>query len=93
MAHRRENSWARCAASRPSHCAILAGVGTGAFKVLQFNIQFGQSWDEADPDNAPINLDLTITEIRSHEADIVLLQEVEQGWRGAQLEPPPTTRG
>jgi len=60
------------------------------FKVLQFNIQFGQIWDDADPDKAPIDLDQTIAEIRSHDADIVLLQEVEQGWPGgAQLEPPP----
>ena len=50
----------------------------GAFKVLQFNMQFGQSWDDADPDNAPIDLDKTIAEIRSHDADIVLLQELEQ---------------
>ncbi|HUL40680.1 MAG TPA: endonuclease/exonuclease/phosphatase family protein [Burkholderiales bacterium] len=48
------------------------------FKVLQFNMQFGQSWDDAYPDYAPINLNLTIAEIRSQDADIVLLQEVEQ---------------
>jgi endonuclease/exonuclease/phosphatase family metal-dependent hydrolase len=60
------------------------------FKVLQFNIQFGQIWDDADPDKAPVDLDLTIAEIRSHDADIILLQEVEQGWPGgAQLDPPP----
>ncbi|MCC7485069.1 MAG: endonuclease/exonuclease/phosphatase family protein [Burkholderiales bacterium] len=60
------------------------------FRVLQFNMQFGQSWDDAYPDHAPINLDLTIAEIRAHDADIVLLQEVEQGWPGgAQTEPPP----
>jgi endonuclease/exonuclease/phosphatase (EEP) superfamily protein YafD len=60
------------------------------FKVLQFNIQFGQIWDEADPDKAPIDIDRTIAEILSHDADIVLLQEVEQGSPGgAQLDPPP----
>jgi endonuclease/exonuclease/phosphatase family metal-dependent hydrolase len=48
------------------------------FKVLQFNMQFGQSWDDANPDTAPIDLDLTLAEIRSHDADIILLQEVEQ---------------
>ena len=47
-----------------------------AFKVLQFNMQFGQNWNEANPDFAPINIDLTIAEIRDHDADIVLLQEV-----------------
>jgi endonuclease/exonuclease/phosphatase family metal-dependent hydrolase len=61
-----------------------------AFKVLQFNMQFGQSWNDANPDAAPINLDLTIAEIRSHDADIVFLQEVEQGRPGGvQPEPPP----
>jgi len=61
-----------------------------SFKVVQFNMQFGQIWDEADPDHAPIDLDLTIEEIRSHDADIVLLQEVEHAQPGGvQPEPPP----
>ena len=60
------------------------------FKILQFNMQYGQAWDDADPDHAPIDLDLTIDEIRSHGADIVLLQEVERGQTGgAQRDPPP----
>lgn len=60
------------------------------FKVLQFNMQFGQNWDDADPDNAPINLDLTISEILSQGADIVILQEVEHAQPGGvQLHPPP----
>jgi endonuclease/exonuclease/phosphatase family metal-dependent hydrolase len=60
------------------------------FKVLQFNMQFGQRWDDAYPDHAPVNLDLTIAEIRSHDADIVLLQEVEQVTPlGVQHNPPP----
>lgn len=60
------------------------------FTVLQFNMQFGQTWDDANPDAAPVNLDLTIEEIRSHDADIVLLQEVEQAQTGgAQVDPPP----
>jgi len=60
------------------------------FKILQFNMQFGQSWDDADPDRAPVNLDLTISEILSHDADVVLLQEVEHAQPGgAQLDPPP----
>jgi endonuclease/exonuclease/phosphatase family metal-dependent hydrolase len=60
------------------------------FKVLQFNMQFGQSWDDAYPDNAPVNLDLTIGEILRHQADIVLLQEVEQAQPGGrQPDPPP----
>jgi len=60
------------------------------FKVLQFNMQFGQGWDDADPDRAPINLDLTISEILSHDADVVMLQEVEHAQPdGVQLDPPP----
>jgi endonuclease/exonuclease/phosphatase family metal-dependent hydrolase len=63
------------------------------FTVLQFNIQFGQGWDGADPDHAPRNLDMTIAEIRSHDADIVLLQEVEQAQPGGvQPDPPPNFR-
>jgi endonuclease/exonuclease/phosphatase family metal-dependent hydrolase len=61
-----------------------------AFKVLQFNIQFGQNWDEASPDDGPVNLDLAIADIRRQDADIVLLQEVEQARPGGmQPEPPP----
>lgn len=60
------------------------------FKVLQFNMQFGQTWNDAYPDHAPVDLDLTIAEIRSHGADIVLLQEVEQARpQGVQPDPPP----
>ncbi len=60
------------------------------FKVMQFNMQFGQGWDDAHPDQAPIDLDLTIAEIRNHDADIVLLQEVEQAQPdGEQINPPP----
>jgi len=61
-----------------------------AFRILQFNIQFGQGWDEAHPDTAPVNLERTIAEIRSQNADIVLLQEVEQALPGGvQANPPP----
>lgn len=63
----------------------------GMFKVLQFNIQFGQGWDSEFPDRAPpINLDLAIAEILRHDADLVLLQEVEHALPGGvQLDPPP----
>lgn len=47
------------------------------FKILQFNMQFGQVWDDADPDHAPIRLESAIAEIKSHSADIIMLQEVE----------------
>jgi endonuclease/exonuclease/phosphatase family metal-dependent hydrolase len=60
------------------------------FKVMQFNMQFGQIWDESNINHAPIDLDLTIAEILSHDADIVMLQEVEHAQiGGAQTEPPP----
>ena len=60
------------------------------FKVLQFNMQFGQGWDDADPDRAPVNIELTISEILGQDADIVLLQEVEHAQPdGVQLDPPP----
>jgi endonuclease/exonuclease/phosphatase family metal-dependent hydrolase len=60
------------------------------FKVLQFNMQFGQAWDEVHPDHAPVDLDLTIAEIRLRNADIVLLQETEQARPlGIQPDPPP----
>ncbi|HVT73358.1 MAG TPA: endonuclease/exonuclease/phosphatase family protein [Lacunisphaera sp.] len=60
------------------------------FKILQFNMQYGQIWDDAYPDHAPIRLASTIKEIRSHGADIVMLQEVERTLPGgAQADPPP----
>lgn len=60
------------------------------FKLLQFNMQYGQPWDDAYPDHAPIDLRKTIAEIRSHDADIVMLQEVEQTLSGGeQAQPPP----
>jgi len=60
-----------------------------SFKVLQFNMQYGQPWDDAYPDTAPIRLQNTIDEIRSHDADIVMLQEVEQTLPGGQQAQPP----
>lgn len=60
------------------------------FRVLQFNMQFGQIWDDTYPDRAPIRLEATVAEIRSHNADIILLQEVERAMPGGvQFQPPP----
>lgn len=60
------------------------------FSVLQFNMQFGQVWDDAYPDHAPIDLEQTIAEIRKQDADIILLQEVEHAEPGGkQIDPPP----
>ena len=60
------------------------------FKILQFNMQFGQIWSEHYPDHAPVRLAATIKEILSHDADLVMLQEVEQARpAGVQLAEPP----
>jgi len=60
------------------------------FRVLQFNMQFGQIWDDAYPDRAPIRIGATLAEIRQHDADFVVLQEVEQALPdGRQIQPPP----
>ncbi|MBI5890300.1 MAG: endonuclease/exonuclease/phosphatase family protein [Nitrosomonadales bacterium] len=60
------------------------------FKVMQFNMQFGQIWDESNTHDAPINLDLTIAELLKRNADIIILQEVEHAQAGGvQAEPPP----
>jgi endonuclease/exonuclease/phosphatase family metal-dependent hydrolase len=59
------------------------------FKILQFNMQFGQIWSDTDPDRAPIRLSLTIDEILSHDADIILLQEVELAEPGGTQPPVP----
>lgn len=62
----------------------------GTIKVLQFNMQFGQGWNDADPDHGVVNLHQTIAEIRAQDAGIVLLQEVEQARpSGEQCDPPP----
>ena len=55
-----------------------------AFKVLQFNMQYGQIWNETHPDHAPVQLATTLREIQSHHADVILLQEVEQAQLGGQ---------
>ncbi len=53
-------------------------------------MQFGQVWDDRDPDHAPVRLEDTIAEIRRHDADIIQLQEVEQARSGGgQSQPPP----
>lgn len=60
------------------------------FRFLQFNMQFGQSWDETKPDSAPVDLDKTIAEIQRHDADLIHLQEVENVLPGGrQATPPP----
>jgi len=61
-----------------------------SFRVLQFNMQFGQAWNEANPDGGAVDVEATLAEVRRHEADLIFLQEVEQARPGGvQSEPPP----
>ncbi|RRJ95880.1 endonuclease [Opitutaceae bacterium TAV4] len=59
-------------------------------RLLQFNIQYGQNWNESSPDHAPCDLESTIETIRRLSPDVIHLQEVEQvGVGGVHPEPPP----
>ncbi len=59
------------------------------FRVLTFNMQFGQGWNEEDPDNGSICLPDTIEFLQEQSADIIFLQEVERGQpNGLQIHPP-----
>lgn len=59
-------------------------------RLLQFNIQYGQTWNETTPDHSPCDLDFTIETIQRLSPDIIHLQEVEQARPGGtHLEPPP----
>ncbi|MEX2045058.1 MAG: endonuclease/exonuclease/phosphatase family protein [Opitutus sp.] len=60
------------------------------FRVVQFNMQFGQVWDDTDPDRAPVRIESTLAELQRHDADVIMLQEVEQALPdGVQRQPPP----
>lgn len=62
----------------------------GSFRLLQYNMQFGQVWDDDDPDGAPIRIEDSIRELKQYDGDILLLQEVEQVLEGGkQINPPP----
>lgn len=53
-------------------------------------MQFGQVWDDRDPNNAPVRLEEALAEIARHDADLIHLQEVEQALPGGgQAYPPP----
>jgi len=53
-------------------------------------MQFGQGWDDTAPDRFSSNLDATLAEISRHNADLILLQEVEHAQDGGrQIQPPP----
>lgn len=60
------------------------------FSSLTFNMQNGQPWDEASPDDTRVNLDQTVDFLREQNADVIFLQEVERGFDGGlQIDPPP----
>ncbi|GAB5559226.1 MAG: hypothetical protein SynsKO_08730 [Synoicihabitans sp.] len=60
------------------------------FRILQFNMQFGQVWDDESPDTAPIRVEEALAEVQRHNADIITLQEVEKAApNGQQVQPPP----
>jgi len=60
------------------------------FRTLTFNMQNGQPWDEASPDNIQIDLGQTLDFLAGQDADVIFLQEVEQGFDGgSQIDPPP----
>jgi len=60
------------------------------FSTLTFNMQNGQPWDEAAPDDIRIELEQTAKFLSGQEADVIFLQEVEQGFNGGdQIDPPP----
>jgi endonuclease/exonuclease/phosphatase family metal-dependent hydrolase len=60
------------------------------FRSLTFNMQNGQPWDDANPDQLPIDLQQTVDFLSAHDPDVIFLQEVEQGFDGGhQIEPPP----
>lgn len=61
----------------------------GTFRLLQFNMQFGQVWDEAKPDESPVEIDATLKTLSLYDADILVLQEVEQAKPGGKQEHPP----
>jgi endonuclease/exonuclease/phosphatase family metal-dependent hydrolase len=68
----------------------MARNGFMTFSTLTFNMQNGQPWDEAAPDSTRIDLEQTADFLRQQNADVIFLQEVEQGFDGGrQIEPPP----
>lgn len=61
-----------------------------SLRVATFNMQNGQPWIEADPDCPTIDIEATGAFLNGLDADIICLQEVEQGHDGGgQIEPPP----
>jgi len=49
----------------------------GTFRLLQFKMQYGQVWDPSQPDSAPTCIEETVRTLLLYDADIIMLQEVE----------------
>jgi len=61
----------------------------GTFRLIQFNMQFGQLWDSSNPDDSPIDIEETVRLLNLYNGDIIVLQEVEQAQPdGTQKQPP-----
>ncbi len=57
---------------------------------VTFNLQNGQSWEDENPDCSTIDFPASVEFLRSLDADVYFLQEVERGFDGgAQIHPPP----
>jgi endonuclease/exonuclease/phosphatase family metal-dependent hydrolase len=53
-------------------------------------MQYAQIWDADDPENAPFDREQTLAALRTIDADIILLQEVEKvDVQNGQIQPPP----
>jgi endonuclease/exonuclease/phosphatase family metal-dependent hydrolase len=61
-----------------------------SFRVATFNMQNGQPWVEGVPFPSVVDVDAVANFLRSLDADILCLQEVERGYDGGmQVDPPP----
>jgi endonuclease/exonuclease/phosphatase (EEP) superfamily protein YafD len=52
-------------------------------------MQFGQVWDAANPDGAPVRIEDTVRTLSLYNADLIILQEVEKTLPGGQQPRPP----
>jgi endonuclease/exonuclease/phosphatase family metal-dependent hydrolase len=61
----------------------------GTFRLIQFNMQFGQLWDSVNPDNSHIDIEETVRLLKLYDGDIIVLQEVEKVQLGGEQNQPP----
>jgi endonuclease/exonuclease/phosphatase family metal-dependent hydrolase len=61
----------------------MSSAAATTFTALTLNMQSGQIWDPAHPDDAPFDPERTINFLRSQDCDIMFLQEVEFPETGA----------